>query len=68
VKDSANLATLYAARATYSLSKRTAAYVTAGRINNKGSLAISVSAGAPGSNPAPGNGQNGLMVGLRHAF
>jgi predicted porin len=68
VKDSPNRATLYAVRGTYSFSKRTAAYATAGRVRNQGSLAISVSAGAPGSNPAPGNGQNGLMLGLRHAF
>lgn len=68
VKDSANRATLVALRATYSLSKRTAAYVTAGHVNNKGSSAISVSAGAPGSNPAPGQGQQGVMLGLRHAF
>ena len=67
-KDSADQATLAAARATYSFSKRTAMYVTAGRIVNGGSLAISVSAGAPGSNPLPGAAQSGIAAGLRHFF
>lgn len=67
-KDSSNDATLLALRGTYSFSKRTAAYVTAGHISNNGTLNLSVSAGAPGSNPAAGASQTGLMVGMRHAF
>ena len=67
-KGSANRATLFAGRATYSLSKRTALYATLGHIDNAGALALSVSAGAPGSNPLPGTGQIGLATGLRHSF
>lgn len=61
-------ATLVAARATYSLSKRTAIYGQWGHIGNGGSLAISVSAGAGGSAPAPGAGQSAYAIGLRHLF
>lgn len=68
VKDSANGATLLAVRATYQLSQRSAAYVTAGNISNDGNLNISVSSGAPGSNPSAGGSQSGVMVGMRHAF
>jgi predicted porin len=67
-KGSADKATLVAARATYSLSKRTAIYATLGHIANRGSLATSVSGGAPGSNPAPGAAQSGVAAGLRHSF
>lgn len=67
-KDSPNDATLLALRGTYSFSKRTAAYVTAGHISNGGTLNLSVSAGAAGSNPAAGASQTGLMIGMRHAF
>lgn len=65
---SADQAWLVAARATYALSRRTALYATAGAVSNEGSLALSVSAGAGGSNPKPGAGQTGITAGLRHAF
>ena len=67
-KGSGDEATLVAVRALYSLSKRTAIYATFGHIVNAGSLAISVSAGAPGSNPLPGTAQSGVAAGLRHFF
>ncbi len=67
-RDSANRATLLALRGTYALSKRTAVYLTGGYLDNHGLLALSVSAGAPGSNPLPGGGQRGTMAGIRHAF
>ncbi|RJF97081.1 porin [Noviherbaspirillum cavernae] len=67
-KDSPNDSNLFAVRGTYNFSKRTAAYVTAGRINNSGAATTSVSSGAPGSNSLPGGSQTGLMVGMRHAF
>lgn len=67
-KDSPNRATLGTVRAQYSLSKRTATYVTLGHISNDGNLAVSVSGGQPGANPAPGDSQNGLLVGVRHSF
>lgn len=68
VKNSANGATLFAVRGLYSLSKRTAVYVTAGHISNDGTLNLSVSGGAPGSNPVAGGSQTGLMIGMRHFF
>jgi predicted porin len=67
-KNSANKATLLALRGTYSLSKRTAIYATAGHIVNDGSLAISASTAAAGSAPAPGENQTGMAVGIRHSF
>lgn len=68
VKNSANEATLFAVRGLYHFSKRTKSYVTAGHIANDGTLNISVSGGAAGSNPAAGASQSGVMVGMRHAF
>ena len=65
---SADRAWLAAIRATHALSRRTALYVTAGAVSNQGSLALSVSAGAAGSNPKPGAGQTGITAGVRHAF
>lgn len=67
-RGSADQAWLVAARATYALSRRTAAYLTAGGLSNEGGLARSVSAGAAGSNPKAGAGQTGITAGLRHAF
>jgi predicted porin len=67
-RDGPAQATLLALRGTYALSKRTATYVTAGRIDNDGPLALSVSGGAPGGLPAPGGSQTGLALGVRHAF
>jgi predicted porin len=67
-KGSADQATLGALRATYSLSRRTAVYAMAGRMANGGSLALSVSAGAGGSNPLPGTAQTGAAAGVRVAF
>lgn len=56
-KGAAEGARLLTARATYSLSRRTAVYAMLGHIDNRGSLAISVSAGAAGSNPVAGGSQ-----------
>jgi len=67
-KNSANQATLYALRGTYSLSKRTALYATAGQISNDGTLALGVSNAAAGNGPAAGNSQTGLAAGIRHSF
>jgi predicted porin len=68
VKDSPNEATMLAVRGTYSFSKRTAAYITAGHIRNDGALNLSVSSGAAGSNPVAGDNQSGFMLGIRHTF
>jgi predicted porin len=67
-KSSDNEARLAAVRGMYSLSKRTAVYATAGYIDNNGTLALSVSGGAPGSNPAAGERQTGVAMGVRHSF
>ncbi|XAH25217.1 porin [Xylophilus sp. GW821-FHT01B05] len=59
---------LIAARLLYSLSKRTAIYAQYGHIRNQRLAAVSVSGGAAGSNPAAGASQNGVNLGVRHAF
>lgn len=61
-------ALLFAARVQYAFSRRTSGYMTIGTIDNDGSLALSVSGGAPGSSPVAGGSQQGVMVGVRHAF
>jgi predicted porin len=66
-------ATLTSVRGLYALSKRTVAYVAAGRMSNKGSANLGVSGGttpADGASTAPGagKGQSGLMIGMRHSF
>jgi predicted porin len=65
---SADQARLVSVRASYSLSKRSAVYATLGTIANAGSLSLSVSAGAGGSNPVVGGAQRGVTAGLRHVF
>lgn len=57
-------------RGTYSLSKRTTAYVTVGALSNEGRARFSPSVTLSGTAlaPAAGQGQTGVMVGLRHAF
>ncbi len=64
----AERATLWAARSTYRLSKRSVVYAMVGHIDNVGSLALSVSAGAAGSQPMAGGAQTAVAVGMRHAF
>lgn len=67
-KNSANGATLLALRGTYTLSKRTAVYATAGHIGNDGTLALGVSNAAAGGGPLAGGSQTGLAAGVRHSF
>ena len=57
--------TLYVARLTYALSKRTAIYASVGRMDNDGASAVALDAGGT---VAPGVAQNGVMAGLRHSF
>lgn len=59
---------LLSARATYNLSKRTALFGQIGLIDNDASAAVSVSGGAPGSNPVAGARQTGVNFGIRHSF
>ncbi|PXW97660.1 putative porin [Sphaerotilus hippei] len=67
-RDAANGARLYVLRGTQALSRRTAAYVSIGHVNNRGASTYSVSGGAAGSNAAAGGHQNGVLVGVRHSF
>lgn len=60
--------TLYAMRALYKLSKRTTVYGQLGHIRNQSLAAVSVSGGAPGSNPTAGGNQTGTMIGINHSF
>lgn len=59
---------LLAMRSLYKLSKRTTLYAQIGTIRNDSLTNVSVSGGAPGSNPALGGSQTGTMVGINHAF
>jgi hypothetical protein len=43
-------------------------YGTAGYIDNRGNLALSVSSGQAGTNTTPGGNQLGAMVGVKHIF
>lgn len=80
-KDSTNgsKSTLFSARVAYALSKRTAVYVIAGRMSNKGSANAGVSGGTvppdtpvggtpTGTGPGAGLSQTGYMIGVRHSF
>ena len=59
---------LLALRATYNRSKRSAVFVQLAQIHNDSRSAVSVSGGAPGSNPAAGSSQTGFNAGIRHSF
>ncbi len=61
-------ATLGVLRGTYFLSKRTAVYLQGAYLANSAHAAFSVSAGGGGTTPAAGQGQVGVMAGVRHMF
>jgi predicted porin len=61
-------ATLGVVRGTYFLSKRTAVYLQGAYLANSAHAAFTVSAGGGGTTPAPGEGQVGVMAGIRHSF
>lgn len=61
-------ATLGVLRGTYLLSKRTAVYLQGGYVGNSSHASYSVSAGGGGTTPNPGQGQVGVMAGIRHTF
>jgi predicted porin len=68
-KDVANSdSSLLAVRSLYKMSKRTTLYVQVGAISNDSLANVSVSGGAPGSNPALGDSQTGVMLGVNHSF
>lgn len=61
-------ATMASVRATYFLSQRTAVYGNVAYLWNSDHARYSVSAGGGGTTPAPGIGQLGAIVGIRHLF
>lgn len=67
-QDSANKALQGVLRASYAFSKRTAVYASLARLDNSGTLAVSVSNGAAGGTPAAGGAQTGVLAGIRHSF
>lgn len=69
VRGSSTGGSVIAARAMYSFSKRSAVYVTAGRLFNQHDATFTIDGGSIGvSNPLPGVNQTGAMVGIRHKF
>ena len=64
-KDSANDTNIYLLRGVYNLSKRSAVYGMAGRVRNKSSAAVALSAG---TTVAAGGSQNGVIAGIKHSF
>ncbi|KWR88321.1 porin [Cupriavidus sp. IDO] len=70
VRESATGGSVIAARAMYMLSKRSAVYVTAGRMFNQRDATFTIDGGAIGtvSLPSPGVNQTGALVGIRHRF
>jgi predicted porin len=68
VSDQDARATLGLLRGTYLLSKSTAIYLQAAYLGNSSHARYSVSAGGGGTTPAPGQGQLGMMAGIRHLF
>ena len=61
-------ASLVAVRTLYKLSARTTVYAQVAGIRNASLSNLSVSAGAPGSNPVLGGSQTGSMLGVKHTF
>lgn len=69
VDDSEDDSSMINLRIDYAFSKRTAAYLTAARIDNDGAATRSASIGVVGAtNTAPGESQTAFMLGLRHSF
>lgn len=61
-------ATLAAVRGSYLLSKSTGVYLQSGYLFNSAKARYTLSQGGPGSTPAAGIGQLGVMAGIRHSF
>jgi predicted porin len=65
----ASNARMVVARANYALSKRTYLYLMAGHVSNDSKAAYSLSAGGLQSSlPPVGEGQSGVLAGMRHSF
>lgn len=65
LRDSANATNMLVLRGMVNFSKRTTAYVMAGKVHNSGAAAVALSAGAT---TRAGGTQNGLMTGIKHSF
>ncbi|AET92278.1 outer membrane protein (porin) [Burkholderia sp. YI23] len=61
-------ATMGVLRGTYLLSVRTAVYLQTAYLSNSARARYSVSAGGGGTTPPPGQGQLGVMAGIRQSF
>ncbi|MGH8777952.1 porin [Paraburkholderia sp.] len=61
-------ATMTTLRGTYSLSKATAVYLQAAYLSNSAHGRYTVSSGGGGTTPNAGEGQTGVMAGIRHLF
>lgn len=61
-------ATMLTVRGTCFLSKRTSVYLQSGYLFNSAHAAYTVSAGGGGTTPARGDGQLGVMAGVRQMF
>jgi predicted porin len=64
-RDSANDTRQFMVRGVYDLSKRTAVYAAAGRIDNNGTAALTLTAGGT---VGAGLSQTGLITGIKHSF
>jgi predicted porin len=62
----ANDAQLYGVSYVYNLSKRSALYANAARVQNKGAATYTIAGGSAGA--APGTAHRGFELGMRHAF
>lgn len=65
IKETSNDSTMAVVRGVYALSKRTSVYAMLGHIENRGTAAVSVSAGGT---VGAGMSQTGVMAGMRHTF
>jgi len=62
---SVNDTDMFLLRANYNFSRRTVAYAGAGKVRNRGSAAVALSAGAT---VVAGSTQDGFTAGIRHSF
>ena len=61
-------ASMFTLRGTYLLSKSTAVYLQGGYLANSAKAQYTISSGGGGTTPARGEGQVGVMAGIRHSF
>jgi predicted porin len=59
---------MLALRAIYNFDDQLSTYVTLGYMGNDDKSGYGISGGGPGTSPAVGNKQDGVMVGARYHF